>query len=254
MNISGNTVFIPGATSGIGLALALELQAKGNTVIVGGRRAELLERIAAEHPGIDTVQIDTADATSIGSAAKQVLARHPDLNVLVTMAGIMRVEDWHQPESFLASAESVVTTNVLGPIRLIAAFIEHLRAQPDATIVTVSSGLAFAPLKVTPSYNASKAAIHMLSESIRLQLADTSVKIVELEPPSVRTSLLPGQETSEYAMPLDEFVAEVLALIESQPDAKEIQVERVKFLRYGEARGDYDQVVETLNASDPHGD
>ena len=254
MNISGNTVFIPGSTGGIGLALALELQARGNTVIVGGRRAELLQRIAAEHPGIDTVRIDTTDATSIGSAAKEVLAKHPDLNVLVTMAGIMRIEDWHDPESFLASAESVVMTNVLGPIRLIAAFIEHLQAQPDATIVTVSSGLAFAPLKVTPSYNASKAAIHMLSESIRLQLADTTVKIVELEPPAVRTSLLPGQENSEFAMPLDEFVAEVLALLETQPDAKEIQVERVKFLRYAEARGDYDQVVETLNASDPHGE
>ncbi|MEV0406536.1 SDR family NAD(P)-dependent oxidoreductase [Actinoallomurus sp. NPDC050550] len=254
MNISGNTVFIPGATSGIGLALALELQARGNTVIVGGRRVELLERIAAEHPGIDTVRIDTADAASIDSAAKEVLARHPDLNVLVTMAGIMQIEDWHRPESFLASAESVVTTNVLGPIRLIAAFIEHLRTRPDATIMTVSSGLAFAPLKVTPSYNASKAAIHMLSESLRLQLADTTVKIVELEPPAVRTSLLPGQEESEFAMPLDEFVAEVIALIETQPDAKEIQVERVKFLRYGEARGDYDQVVETLNASDPHGE
>lgn len=253
MNISGNTIFIPGATSGIGLALAVELQARGNTVIVGGRRAELLERIAAEHPGIDTVQIDTTDAASVDSAAKQVLANHPDLNVLVTMAGIMRIEDWHRPESFLASAESVLTTNVLGPIRLIAAFIEHLQAQPDATIITVSSGLAFAPLKVTPSYNASKAAIHMLSESIRLQLADTTVKIVELEPPAVRTSLLPGQENSEYGMPLDEFVTEVVALLESQPDAKEIQVERVKFLRYGEARGDYDQVVQTLNASDPHG-
>jgi short-subunit dehydrogenase involved in D-alanine esterification of teichoic acids len=253
MNISGNTVFIPGSTSGIGLALALELQSTGNTVIVGGRRTELLERIAAEHPGIDTVQIDTADAASIDSAAKEVLAKHPDLNVLVTMAGIMRIEDWHKPESFLASAESVVTTNVLGPIRLIAAFIQHLQAQPDATIVTVSSGLAFAPLKVTPSYNASKAAIHMLSESIRLQLADTTVKIVELEPPSVRTSLLPGQEDSEFAMPLNEFVAEAVALLQTQPDAREIQVERVKFLRYGEARGDYDQVVETLNASDPHG-
>ncbi|HEY0542755.1 MAG TPA: SDR family NAD(P)-dependent oxidoreductase [Actinoallomurus sp.] len=253
MNISGNTVFVPGSTSGIGLALALELQARGNTVIVGGRRVELLERIAAEHPGIDTVRIDTADAASIDAAAKEVLAKHPDLNVLVAMSGIMRIEDWHRPESFLASAESVVTTNVLGPIRLIAAFIEHLQAQPDATIVTVSSGLAFTPLKITPSYNASKAAIHMLSESIRLQLADTSVKIVELEPPSVRTSLLPGQENSEFAMPLDEFVAEVVALLEAQPDAKEIQVERVKFLRYGEARGDYEQVVETLNASDPHG-
>ncbi|GLY91707.1 SDR family oxidoreductase [Actinoallomurus iriomotensis] len=253
MNISGNTIFIPGSTSGIGLALALELQAKGNTVIVGGRRTELLERIAAEHPGIDTVRIDTADAASIESAAKEVLARHPDLNVLVTMAGIMKIEDWHRPESFLASAEAVVTTNVLGPIRLIAAFVEHLRAQPDATIVTVSSGLAFTPLKVTPSYNASKAAIHMLSESIRLQLADTSVKVVELVPPSVRTALLPGQESSEFAMPLEEFVAEVVGLLETEPDAKEIQVERVKFLRYGEARGDYDQVVATLNAADPHG-
>lgn len=253
MNISGNTIFIPGSTSGIGLALALELQAKGNTVIVGGRRAELLERIAAEHPGIDTVQIDTTDAASIESAAKEVLAKHPDLNVLVAMAGIMRIEDWHRPEAFLASAESVVTTNVLGPIRLIAAFVEHLQSRPDATIVTVSSGLAFTPLKVTPSYNASKAAIHMLSESIRLQLADTTVKVVELEPPAVRTSLLPGQESSEFAMPLDEFVTEAVALFEAQPDAKEIQVERVKFLRYGEARGDYDQVVETVNAADPHG-
>jgi short-subunit dehydrogenase involved in D-alanine esterification of teichoic acids len=252
MNISANTVFIPGSTSGIGLALALELQSRGNNVIVGGRRADLLDRIAAEHPGIDTVRIDTTDAASIDSAAKEVLAKHPDLNVLVTMAGIMRIEDWHKPESFLASAESVVTTNVLGPIRLIAAFIEHLQARPDATIVTVSSGLAFTPLKVTPSYNASKAAIHMLSESIRLQFAGTTVNVVELEPPSVRTALLPGQEDSEFAMPLDEYVAEVVALLQSQPDAKEIQVERVKFLRYGEARGDYDQVVATLNALDPH--
>ncbi|MFF5158281.1 SDR family oxidoreductase [Streptomyces sp. NPDC000348] len=253
MDISGNTVFIPGSTSGIGLALALALKARGNTVVVGGRRAELLERIAAEHPGIGTVQIDTADPASITSAAKQVLDRHPDLNVLVTMAGVMRAEDWRDPASFLASAESTVTTNVLGPIRLIAAFVEHLQARPDATIMTVSSGLAFAPLKATPSYNASKAAIHMLSESIRLQFAGTSVKVVELEPPAVRTALMPGHEDNEHAMPLDEFVAEVVGLLETRPDAKEIQVERVKFLRYGEARGDYDQVVETLNRTDPHG-
>jgi short-subunit dehydrogenase involved in D-alanine esterification of teichoic acids len=253
MNISGNTVFIPGSTSGIGLALALELRARGNTVIVGGRRAAELERIAAEHPGLDTVEIDTTDPASIASAAKDVLAKHPDLNVLIPMAGIMRVEDWSQPDSFLASAEAVVTTNLLGPIRLMAAFIEQLRAQPAATIITVSSGLGFTPLAATPSYNASKAAIHMLSESIRLQLAGTSVQVIELVPPSVRTGLLPGQEDSEVAMPLDDFITEAADLLAAQPDAKEIQVERVKFLRYGEARGDYDQVVATLNASDPHG-
>jgi short-subunit dehydrogenase involved in D-alanine esterification of teichoic acids len=253
MNISGNTIFIPGSTSGIGLALALELQARGNTVIVGGRRAAELERIAASHPGLDTVKIDTTDPASIAAAAKEVLARHQDLNVLIPMAGIMRVEDWRQPATFLASAEDVVTTNLLGPIRLIAAFVEHLRAQPAAAIITVSSGLAFTPLAATPSYNASKAGIHMLSESIRLQLAGTSVQVIELEPPSVRTGLLPGQEDSEVAMPLDEFITEAVGLLASQPDAREIQVERVKFLRYGEARGDYDQVVAALNASDPHG-
>jgi short-subunit dehydrogenase involved in D-alanine esterification of teichoic acids len=169
------------------------------------------------------------------------------------MAGIMRVEDWTDPVGFLASAEQIVVTNVLGPIRLIAAFIEHLQSRPDATIVTVSSGLAFTPLKVTPSYNASKAAIHMLSESIRLQLDRTSVKVLELEPPSVATDLLPGHRENASAMPLDDFITEVIGLIETQPEAKEIQVENVKFLRYGEARGDYDHVVATLNQLDPHG-
>nr|BFF26353.1 SDR family NAD(P)-dependent oxidoreductase [Glycomyces mayteni] len=197
------------------------------------------------------MRIDTADPASIEAAAKEVLERHPDLNVLIAMAGIMRAEDWRRPEGFLASAEATIETNVLGPIRLIAAFTEHLQTRPAATIMTVTSGLAFAPLRATPSYNASKAAIHMLSESLRLQLADTSVRVVELVPPAVQTDLMPGHAANERNLPLDEYVAEVMGLIESQPDAREIQVERVKFLRYGEARGDYDQVVAALNASEP---
>ncbi|CPY97061.1 Putative short chain dehydrogenase/reductase [Mycobacteroides abscessus] len=100
MQISGNTVFIPGATSGIGLELALALQAKGNTVIVGGRRTELLDQIRRDHPGVSTVRIDISDPASIDIAAQQVLTDHPTLNILVTMAGIMRVEDWHPPSRF----------------------------------------------------------------------------------------------------------------------------------------------------------
>ncbi|MEN1975464.1 SDR family oxidoreductase [Cellulomonas sp. P4] len=250
MDISGNTIFIPGATSGIGLALALRLQEKGNTVVVGGRRAELLAQVAAEH-GLGTVVVDTTDPGSVRDAAAQVVREHPDLNVLVTMAGIMRAEDWTTP-GFLADAEQTVVTNLLGPIRLIAALVEHLQSRPAATIMTVSSGLAFAPLRVTPTYNATKAAIHMLSESIRLQLAGTSVQVLELEPPAVQTDLMPGQRENELAMPLEDFVTEVVELIETQPDATEIQVENVKFLRYGEARGDYAQVVATLNSRDRH--
>lgn len=253
MDITNSTVFIPGATSGIGLALAVALHEQGSTVVVGGRRTELLEQIAAEHPGIDTVRIDTTDPESIESAAKEVLERHPDLDTLVAMAGIMRVEDWHHPEGFLATAEETFTTNVLGPVRLVGAFVEHLQTRPHATIVTVSSGLAFAPLQATPSYDASKAAIHMLSEALRLQLADTSIRVTELVPPSVATDLLPGQRESSFAMPLDEFVNEVIDLLRTRPDAHEILVERVKFLRHGEARGDYADVVRALNAADPHG-
>jgi short-subunit dehydrogenase involved in D-alanine esterification of teichoic acids len=253
MNISGNTIFIPGATSGIGLALALRLHDRGNTVIIGGRRQDRLAQIAEEHPGIRTIRIDTADPSSIDDASRTVIAQHPALNVVIAMAGVMRVEDWTTPHGFLASAEETIITNVLGPIRLIGALIEHLRSVPDATIMTVSSGLAFAPLRATPSYNASKAAIHMLSESLRLQLAGTSVSVVELEPPSVQTDLLPGHAENQAAMPLDAFIDEVMMLLETQPDATEIQVERVAFLRYGEARGDYPQVVEALNRTDPHG-
>ncbi|WP_426186194.1 SDR family oxidoreductase [Microbacterium sp. TWP3-1-2b2] len=252
MRINGNTIFVPGATSGIGLALALRLHDAGNQVIIGGRRTELLDEIAAEHPGIDTVRIDTTDAASIADAASEVISRHPDLNVLVPMAGIMRVEDWTSPGTFLEDAEATVTTNLLGPIRLISAFIEHLLAQPDATIMTVSSGLAFAPLRFTPTYNATKAAIHQLSETLRLQLADSTVRVVELVPPSVQTELMPGHQDEPSAMPLGDYIDETMVILQTQPDVTEVQVERVKFLRYGEARGDQAQVIAVLNGFAAH--
>ncbi|MCS3844531.1 SDR family oxidoreductase [Microbacterium sp. AK031] len=207
---------------------------------------ELLLVLAAGCGG----QHEQTDAASITDAANEVIARHPDLNVLIPMAGIMRMEDWTEPGSFLQNAEATVTTNLLGPIRLISAFMEHLLAQPDATIMTVSSGLAFAPLRVTPTYNATKAAIHQLSESLRLQFAGTNVSVVELVPPSVQTKLMPGHQDDPFAMPLDEYIDEIMALLEAQPDVTEVQVERVKFLRYGEARGDQAQVIAALNRMD----
>jgi uncharacterized oxidoreductase len=248
MNITGNTIFIPGATSGIGLALALRLKERGNTVIIGGRRTSLLSDLAQVH-GFDTVRIDTADAASIAKATADVVSRFPDLNVLVAMAGITRQEDWTTP-GFLADAEETVVTNVLGPIRLIDALVPQLRGRPGATIVTVSSGLAHTPLRFTPTYNATKAAIHQLSESIRMQLAPIGIQVTELVPPAVRTALMPGHDSSEHAMPLEAYVDEVMALLEADPEAHEVLVEQVKLLRYAEVRGDYDQIIGVLNTAE----
>lgn len=246
MNITGNTVFIPGATSGIGLALALRLRDAGNTVIIGGRRTDLLQRLAAEH-GLDGVTVDTTDPSSVLAARDTVLARHPELNVLVTMAGIMAVEDVRSA-GFLAVAERVVDTNVLGPLRLISAFIEHLQTRPQATLMTVSSGLAHIPLAGVPTYNGSKAFVHRFSESIRLQLAGSSVQVIEIVPPAVRTELLPGGSVNEQFVPLDAFADEVVTLLRTQPDATEILVEAVHFLRYAEVDKRYDETVAAVNA------
>lgn len=246
MNITGNTIFIPGATSGIGLALALRLQTAGNTVIIGGRRTDELQRLSAEH-GFATVTIDTTDAGSVSAVRDQIVADYPDLNVLIAMAGISVPEDV-RTGGFLADAERMVTTNVLGPLRLVAAFVEHLQTRPDSTVMTVSSGLAFTPLAYTPTYNGTKAFIHMFSESIRLQLVNTSVKVVELVPPGVRTELMPGQSQIDQFLSVDDFVDQVLALLEQAPDATEILVDAVKFLRFSEAENRYAQTVAAVNS------
>jgi uncharacterized oxidoreductase len=245
MNITGNTIFIPGATAGIGLALALRLQAAGNTVVIGGRRTEVLDGLAAEH-GFATVTIDTTDARSVLAARDRVLEEHGNLNVLIAMAGIMAAEDVRHA-SFLEEAERIITTNITGPLRLIAAFTEQLQSQPDSTLITVSSGLAFTPLASTPTYNGSKAFIHQFSETIRMQFAGTSVKVVELVPPAVQTELMAGNSQKEHYLPLDAFADEVIALLESQPDAQEILVERVKFLRFAEVENRYDAAIAAIN-------
>jgi uncharacterized oxidoreductase len=246
VNISGNTIFIAGGTSGIGLALARRLQQEGNSVIVGGRRREVLDALAAED-GFDTVVIDTTETASIERARDAVLERHPDLNVLVAMAGVMFVEDVRSPD-FLAKAEQTVSTNVMGPLRLVAAFLEHLESRPDATIMTISSGLAHTPLRITPAYNGSKAFVHLFSQSLRLQLDGTSVKVIELCAPAVRTELIPGQSQVEAFMPVEQYIDDTVAILRADPDVTEVVIDGVRFLRFSEVEGRYDATVAALNA------
>lgn len=245
MNISGNTILVTGGSSGIGRALAEALHAKGNKVIVSGRREGLLDEVTAANPGMEAMLLDIQDEADIKAFAKQVVARFPALNVVINNAGIMKPEK----QIDLAIAEDTIATNLLGPIRLSAALLPHLLAQPRASLVTVSSGLAFVPLAATPTYSATKAAIHSWSMALRQQLKDTAVEVIEIAPPYVQTELLgPHQATDPDAMPLAEFIAEVMAILEAAPASGEVIVERCKPLRFAAENGTIETVFTALNA------
>ncbi len=246
MDTTNSTVFITGGTSGIGLGLALRLMAAGSTVVVGGRRTEVLARLAEEHPGLGTQQVDVTDPASIAAAAAAVTAARPGLDVLVTTAGIMEPEDLTDP-AHVEVAERTVATNLLGTIRSIDAFLPALLRRPEATVVTVSSGLGFVPMPLTPTYSATKAAVHSYTQALRVQLARGPVRVTELVPPAVRTDLL-GQRDSSHAMPLEEYLDEVMGILADRPDAEEVLVERVRFLRFAEADGRHGDVLAQLSA------
>jgi uncharacterized oxidoreductase len=243
MQMNGNTILITGGASGIGLALAEKLQA-GNTVIIAGRRQDALDAAVAAHPGLIARRLDPA---SVLALAEWVAGAHPGLNVLVNNAGIMRAEDLAAATVQTADAEATVVTNLLGPIRLTAALLPQLRRQARATVINVTSGLAFLPLAMTPTYSATKAALHSYTQSLRHQLRDTGIEVLELAPPMVQTELMPGQSVNPMGMPLDAFITEALSLLGQTPAPDEVLVERVKFLRHAEANGSYAATFAMLN-------
>lgn len=253
MNPIGNTILITGGGTGIGRGLAEAFHALGNQVIISGRTRKSLDETVATNAGMKALTVDMTDPASIRSFAAQLTGEFPALNVVVNNAGIMRPENLRdESEDHLADAEAIVATNLLGPIRLTTALLPHLQKQPRATVMTVSSGLAFVPMTMTPTYCATKAAIHSYSQSLRYQLQGTTVQVVELVPPYVQTHLMGEHQAADpRAMPLDEFIAEVMDLIKTRPDATEICVQKVHPLRFAADGGQekYGQVFQGLNAA-----
>lgn len=252
MNLTGNTILITGGGTGIGRALAEALHQAGNRVIVAGRRQSVLQNVATSNPGIEFASLDVQNPRDLASFASEILLEYPDLNVLINNAGIMKSEDLNDPDSDFAIVEATIQTNLLAPLRLTSSLLPHLKKQPSPVVMTVSSGLAFTPLAMTPTYCATKAAIHSWTQSLRFQLQGSPVQVIELIPPYVQTELMGPQQTHDpRAMPLADFTSEVMQILRTHPNSTEICVQRVFPLRFAAEQGQskYEEVFQGLNNS-----
>ncbi len=248
MDFSKATILITGGNSGIGRGLAEALAVRGAKVIVTGRKAASLKATLDANPGMVGYELDVSDADAIKHFASLVTAEHPDLNAVIHNAGIMEVEKALPDALDLDIVERTIATNLLGPIRLTAALLAHLNGKQEAAIITVSSGLAFVPRADTPTYGATKAAIHSWSQSLRHELRGTKIAVVEIAPPLVATDLTPGQSANPRALPLADFVTESVSLLCADPTPAEVLVQRVMPQRTAERTGNFDAVFGMINS------
>ena len=245
MQMTGNTILVTGGGTGIGRGLAESLHQLGNQVIIVGRRLDTLEAVAKANPGIQFLSLDQGDSADIRRFAIEMSDKYPELNVLVNNAGIQRVEDLTTGNP--GTAEQTLAVNLLGPIRLTSALLQLILGRPRAAIVNVTSGLAFMPSALTPTYCASKAAMHSYTQSLRYQLRDTAVQVIEIIPPRVQTALQGDRGFDPRGMPVDEFITETMTLLQTQPAADEIVVERAKGFRFAERDGAFDEIYPVFN-------
>src|SRR6266404_67005 len=179
MKLTSNTILITGGGSGIGYELTKQLTALGNTILITGRDQSKMDRAKAAFPQIHTFRSDVSDPKAIATLCEQVTKQFPELNILINNAGIMREINVHDKARSLEDITREIEINLSGPIRMVKQFLPHLKTKSEAAIMNIS-----------PVYCATKAGLHSFTESLRVQLKNTKVKVFELAPPATQTELL----------------------------------------------------------------
>ena len=215
MKLTGRTILITGGSAGIGLAFALKFLELGNEVIVTGRRQAALDQVKSKYPKLHTIQSDVADPAQIAALAARVKSDFPRLDVLMNNAGIMLYKNLKSRATDLTGLMAEMNINVGGVIGTTSALIDVLTSN-KGTVINVSSGLAFVPLPAAPIYSATKAAIHSYTQSLRFQLEETGVEVIELMPPAVKTDMTTElAEGGGTVISTDELVKQSFALLKA---------------------------------------
>jgi uncharacterized oxidoreductase len=224
--------------------MAIALHERGNRVVNAGRRTAALRAVAEAYPGIEWHPMDVAGTASVRHCVATVERRWPDLNVLINNAGVMALESSDTLNPVVST--TLVTTNLLGPIMLTSLLLPTLRRHPDATIINITSALAFVPLAIAATYSATKAGLHAYTESLRILLQESGIQVIEIAPPRVRTAM--DHPAGNDAVDADDFVTEIMAALSAQPHSTEVVVDAARAVRYAEREGHYDRVLAALNA------
>jgi uncharacterized oxidoreductase len=234
MKLTGHTVLITGGGSGIGGGLTKAFHERGSKVIITGRREQVLRDFSAHFPGVETFAMDVAKEGDIQKLFNFVSEKFPNLDVLVNNAGVMKSTDFTKPENLDGGLVEEIDINLKGLIRMTAVFLPLLLRQKESALINVSSGLAYMPLARSPIYCATKAAVHSFSMSLRHQLRNTPVRVIEIAPPGVDTDLgkAPGVPEVKYPkLGLEPFIVQTVRALES--GGAELPIGQSKMLRFG---------------------
>ena len=234
MNLKDSTILITGGTSGIGLEFARKLTEQGACIIVTGRNLERLRETKKQFPNIHTVQSDASNREDIERLYEDIIQQFPKLNIIINNAGEMRLIDLQNTRDDLKNISREIDTNLSGTIHMVHQFLPHLLKKQSAAIVNVSSAIAFMAYSTAPIYSASKAGVHAYTMALRLQLAETNVKVFEVIPPGVNTNLQNDwvlQPNPSQMMDVDKMVdVAIEGLSNNTPEIKPFLVSVIKLL------------------------
>ncbi len=217
---------VSGGSSGIGKAFVAALRERGYTVVTCGRDPQKLDRLKAEHPGVECHTVDVSDGAAMRTFASDVLAAHPRIDLLISNAGGLREIDFTREDLQSLDLTTEIRSNLDGAIHLISGFLPGLKSAGRASIVIVSSGFGLAPSTRAPIYSASKAALHSLSKSLRRQLAPLNISVTEVAPPVVDTPAVAHRNVAKMSAKV--VVEQTLAA--ALKGAKEVYPGQTRFL------------------------